>query len=286
MTLRTLRDAESLRDRLAPGIRLAVVGAGLVGTEVTAAATALGCVVTLLDPATRPFERFVGPDIAEMLHGLHRRHGVRVIEDTVSAVENGPGGARLRLSGSAEVVDCDVVVVGVGIEHDDRLAVGAGLARERGVLVDAAQRTSHPYVFAVGDVARTTGPHGPLPPSEHWDAARNEGRSAAAAMLGHTPPEPRSPWFWSDRYGVHLEVVGAFLDGDVTVVRGRFGSDSFTSLAVRAGRCVGAVAINRSAEMIAVRRIVEGGVPVDIDQLSDETVDLRALARAVRGVPG
>jgi NADPH-dependent 2,4-dienoyl-CoA reductase/sulfur reductase-like enzyme len=277
--LRTLPDGLALRDRIRPGIRLGVVGAGLVGAEVTASATALGAEVTLIDPFARPLERAVGPDIAEALHARHRRHGVRLVEDAVAAVEDRGEGVRLRLGHRADPVDCDLVVVGVGIERDLSLATGAGLATDGGILVDAGQRTSHPQVFAAGDVARTVGPTGPLPPVEHWDAALREGRAAAAAMLGRPAPPARAPWFWSDRYGLHLEVVGELQGAEVTVVRGALDSDAFTVLAVRAGRCVGAASVNRAAEIRAVRRLIERGVPVDLDRLRDESVDLRGLAR-------
>jgi NADPH-dependent 2,4-dienoyl-CoA reductase/sulfur reductase-like enzyme len=268
-TLRTLAEAELLRDRLVAGTRVGIVGAGLIGAEVAASAVALGCDVTLLDPVSRPLERVVGAEIADALHAQHRRNGVRLVEGVVTAVDPRGDGVRLSLVDSA--VDCDLVVVGVGIEHDLSLATGAGLDTDRGVLVDHEQRTSHPRVFAAGDAARLRGG----PPTEHWDGALREGRAAAAALLGRPAPEPTAPWFWSDRYGTHLEVIGEF--AGATAVRGALGSDSFTAFAVREGLLVGAVAVNRPADMRAVRRLVDRRVPVDVEALGDESVDLRAL---------
>ncbi|GAA3436573.1 hypothetical protein GCM10018954_061820 [Kutzneria kofuensis] len=214
---------------------------------------------TLIDPAPLPLERVVGTEIADLLHSQHRINGVRVLVGAVASVEDLGGPVRLHLAGSDEFVDCDVVV-GVGIVSDDSLAATAGLAVDRGVLVDAAQRTSHPRIFAAGDAARPTGPDGPLPNVEHWESALHEGKAAAAAIIGAPAPTRPVSRFWSDRYGWHLEVVGEFR-GEV-VLRGELGGESFAAFALVDGRCVGAVAVNRPVEMKAARRLIERGLPV------------------------
>ncbi|MFD1151464.1 FAD-dependent oxidoreductase, partial [Saccharothrix hoggarensis] len=251
--------------------RVGIVGADLIGAEVAASAVSLGCEVTILDPAAPPLAPVVGPEIAAVLHAQHERHGVRVLANGVRAVED--QGDRVRLHHDGGVVTCDVVVVGIGIELDLSLAVDAGLATDGGVLVDDAQRTSNPHVFAAGDVARRTGQRR----TEHWDAARREGRAAGRGLLGLPAPEPGAPWFWSDRYATRLECVGEFTGADETVVRGDLHGD-FTAIALRGGRLAGAVAVNRAADITALRRIV--GQPLDADRLRDGSADLRALARA------
>jgi NADPH-dependent 2,4-dienoyl-CoA reductase/sulfur reductase-like enzyme len=279
--LRTVADAEALRARLLPGVRVGVVGGGLIGAEVAATAVGLGCAVTLVETSGRPLERVLGRWLADHMHRAHGRHGVRVVRAAVSEVGPDGEGVRLHLT-NGQAVACDVVVVGVGIEPSLELATGAGLAVDGGVLVDAGHRSSHPRLFAAGDVARRQGPDGPLPRVEHWDGAVAGGRAAAAGMLGLAPPPPRAPWFWSDRYGVRLEVVGELTGPGRTVLRGDPGSGSFLLLAVRDGRCVGAAAVDRPGEMTAVRRLVDAGVQVGANTLADEAVDLRALARAAR----
>jgi 3-phenylpropionate/trans-cinnamate dioxygenase ferredoxin reductase subunit len=278
-TLRTLRDSMFLRDRLAPGARVGVVGAGLIGAEVVASAVARGCAVTLVDPSALPLAGVVGPAVADILHDQHRRHGVRLIRAAVSAVHGNGDGARLLLDSGA-TVDCDVVVVGIGIEHDLGLASTAGLATDRGVLVDDHQRTSNPHVFALGDVARVAGPDGSRPRTGHWDAALRGSAVTASAVLGVPAPPRRAPWFWSDRYDTHVEVVGEFAataGGVATVVRGTLADLSFVAFAVRDGRCVGAVSANRAREMAAVRRLVDRQELVDVTRLGDDSVDLREM---------
>ncbi|MEJ2852709.1 MULTISPECIES: NAD(P)/FAD-dependent oxidoreductase [unclassified Saccharothrix] len=274
LTLRTARDAVRLRERLVPGTRVAVVGAGLIGAEVTASAVALGCEVTLLDPVTPPLVGVVGPEIARVLHAQHEQHGVDLRRGSVGRVESTGSGVRLHIGDG--VVDCDVVVVGIGIELNLDLAHSAGLAVDGGVLVDNAGRTSNPAVFAAGDVARRVG----APREEHWDAALREGEAAAAGVLGQPAPAAKAPWFWSDRYDTHLEGVGSFTTADRTVVRGELTAD-FTAIALRGGGLVGAVAVNRPQEIKALRRLLDRNVPVDAAMLADESVDLRRLARGV-----
>jgi NADPH-dependent 2,4-dienoyl-CoA reductase/sulfur reductase-like enzyme len=283
-TLRTLADAEQLRDRLAGGCRLGVIGAGLIGAEVTASAVAHGCEVTLIDPGERPIERVVGARVAAALQAQHRDNGVRLVRGTVTTVTPCPGGGvRLELRGAtgdpAGAVECDVAVVGTGIEPELSLAAKAGLAVSGGVLVDFAQRTSCPWVFAVGDIARRVGPAGPQRRLEHWDSAQQQGGAAAAGVLGLPLPAERAPWFWSERYGTNLEVVGRFTDAEAVAWRGQPGAGPFSAVGVRAGRCIGAVAVDRPADIGAARRLIDRDRPVEIDVLADESVPLRALLR-------
>jgi NADPH-dependent 2,4-dienoyl-CoA reductase/sulfur reductase-like enzyme len=278
-TLRTLTDARTLKERLVSGARVGVVGAGLIGAEVTAAAVELGCAVTLIDPAPRPLEHVLGPEIAEAAHAQHHTNGVRVITGAIAAIHDNGDGLRLRLAGSEDNVSCDLIVVGIGFGPDLALATAAGLPIDRGVLVDRVQRTKHARVFAVGDVARAMVSDSAQPSPGHWDAAREHGRIAAAAIVGRSAPTRRAPWFWSERYGTRLEVAGNFLGGDATVIRGSVAAGDFSAFAVRGGHCVGAVTLNRPRDMAAARRLIDRRTTVALGRLVDESADLRTLAR-------
>jgi 3-phenylpropionate/trans-cinnamate dioxygenase ferredoxin reductase component len=276
--LRTVEDALALRARLGPGARLAVLGAGLIGAEVAAAASALGCAVALVDPDPLPLARAVGPRIADLLREQHRAHGVRVLTDTVARIEDRGRAAALVLAGGA-VLECDAVLAGIGAEPETGPAAEAGLALDGGVLVDAAQRTTHPRVFAVGDAARRREGGGPGA-SGHWDAAVTQARTAVAALLGLPAPPDPVPWFWSDRYGTRLEVAGVFAGAEATVLRGSPGVGPFCALALRGGLCVGAVSLDRPRDMAAARRLIERRVPLDAAAAADESVGLRSLLRS------
>lgn len=274
LVLRTLEDARRLRERLTAGARLAVVGGGLIGAEVAAAASTLGCEVTVVEPARLPLEHIVGTRIAAALHDRHRANGVRVIGATVEQVVTDGGGVALGLDDGTQV-RADVAVVGIGIDPHIALAAAAGLRTGSGVVVDARQRTSQAQVFAVGDVARAV--DAPAAATGHWHAARSHAASAAAEILGEPAPPPRAPYFWSTRYGDHLEVAGTPGEGEFTVARGDLDDGSVITFAVRDGVCVGAVAVNRSKDMAAARRLVERSARLDPAALADACVDLRTL---------
>jgi 3-phenylpropionate/trans-cinnamate dioxygenase ferredoxin reductase subunit len=274
--LRTVGDAEALRARMGPGARLTVVGAGLIGAEVAAAGVALGCAVTLIDPEPLPLIGVVGKRIAAFLREQHETHGVSVLASALAGIE-GRGPAAAAVLADGRVVEGDAVVLGLGAVPETALAQEAGLAVDRGVLVDAAQRSSCPRIFAVGDLARPVGEAGAA--TGHWAAAVAQARAAARALLGK-PSAPRpAPWFWSDRYGTRLEVAGEFTGADSTVLRGTLEEGDFCALALRGGRCVGAVTVGRSQEMAAARRLIERRVPVAPHVVADGSVGLRSLLR-------
>ncbi|NHC44991.1 NAD(P)/FAD-dependent oxidoreductase [Motilibacter aurantiacus] len=283
--LRTRDDAEELRAALAPGARLLVVGGGLIGAEVASSAMSLGCEVTVADPDPLPLAGAVGAVVAAHLHAQHPAAGVRVLEAGVTALERRGAAVHARLSANpvAEEVEADVVLAGIGIVPDDGLASAAGADVGAGVLVGPDMRSSIPEILAVGDVARPRGSRGPLARREHWEAAVRTGEAAAAALLGTPAPAPVQPWFWTDRYGVHVEVAGLVPPEAAPVLRGDPASGSFAVFFLEAGRLAAAVSVDRGPEARASRRLVDAAAAVEPATLADESVDLRKLARATRG---
>ncbi|GAA3482613.1 NAD(P)/FAD-dependent oxidoreductase [Streptomyces yanii] len=277
-TLRTWSEAELLRTRLTPGARIAVIGAGLIGAETAAVANGLGCRVTLIDPVPVPLTAVVGPDIAGALHDRHRAEGIEVVTGGVERIDRAPGADEVTVTvgGHASPISADTVVVGIGIRPDTSLAEAAGLTVDNGIVVDATQRTSHPRVYAVGDVARRA--DHPVR-HEHWDAAQHGGRAAAAGLLGADAPAEPASWFWSDRYGSRLEAVGSMADAEETVRRGEMRSGAFTVFGLNAGRVVAAAAIDRPKDIKAAQRLIARAVAVAPQRLTDESAELRALLR-------
>lgn len=281
--LRTRDECEALKQGLRPGAHLLVVGAGLIGAEITATAVGLGCHVTLVDPVPLPLAAVVGEHVATFLQRQHSTHGVRLVQGAAVAVESTPDALLVSLAGPlmpAEIVAADVMVVGIGSIPNVALASSGRLAVHDGILVDDFQRTSNPHVLAAGDVARRTDAGLPGRREEHWDAARRQGESAAAAILDVPPARPSAPWFWSDRYGVRLEVIGRLPREAVTVTRGDVDDGSASLVHLDEGRAVGAVCLGRPLEARALRRIVDRGFSLDVRELADQSLDLRQLARA------
>ncbi|MEX0427616.1 NAD(P)/FAD-dependent oxidoreductase [Nocardioides sp. DS6] len=280
--LREAEDADALRQLLVPGARLLVVGAGLIGAEAASTARELGCEVVLVDPLDPPIAAAVGRDVAAWLQSLHPAHGVETLVTTLESLQETPTGVAAQLTGEADSREFDIVLLGVGMRPDTELAHAAGLVTDRGVIVDERQVTSHPDVLAVGDCARLRDHRR----TEHWEAAQHDGQRAAATILGLDPPAPTTPWFWTDRYHLHVEGVGEMRDPDATtrvVVRGTVGEPPFSVFTLRregeGHRVVGAVAVDDSNAVRAARRMIDRGIAVDPQHLADPGTDLRKLLR-------
>ncbi|WP_433622233.1 NAD(P)/FAD-dependent oxidoreductase [Nocardia sp. CA-120079] len=276
--LRSTTDAERLRDALQPGARVLVVGAGLIGAEVASTAVDLGCAVTLVDPVSPPLSGTLGAEIATWLHSRHTERGVTTLRASVKALRDTVSGIRADL-GSTDTHTFDAVVLGVGMVPATELAEAAGLEVDRGIVVDSTQTTSNPAVLAVGDPTRTRLDGVLLPRAEHWEAAQHDGQRAAATILGTPPPPTTASWFWTDRHGVHVEVVGDMAAAQHTVLRGTVGDLPFAAFGLTGTRVVGAVGANDAAAIRAARRLIDRNIEVRADQLADTGTDLRRLLR-------
>ena len=220
--LRTFDDCDALRERLGAGSgRVAVVGAGWIGSEFAASARGAGLDVTVIDPLALPNERIFGAEVGAFYRDVHLSHGVEmVLEDGVDRLE-GDGSVSAVRTASGRRVECDFAVIGVGVIPRVGLAEAAGLTVENGVQVDAALKTSAANVFAAGDVANAWHPfYDRHIRVEHWANALNQGPAAARSMLGEAVSYDRIPYFFSDQYDVGMEYSGYATDWDEVVFRG------------------------------------------------------------------
>jgi 3-phenylpropionate/trans-cinnamate dioxygenase ferredoxin reductase subunit len=259
-SLRTLADARRLRDLLARGSHLAIVGAGFIGQEVAATARSMGAEVTLIEAAPTPLGAMLGDELGEWFAALHRDEGVRVLTGcTVGEARFRPGECRLALS-NGNLVVADHVLVGVGIAPAVRWLRGSGLRIEGGVAVDLAGRTSHPAVFAAGDAAARLDPlTGRYVAGSHWEAAARQGAATARAMLGLAPTGDPLGSFWSDQYGIRIQYLGEARAADKVELDGAASSRSFIAKYSKDGAAVAALLVNRPRELPAMRRLIEKG---------------------------
>ncbi|HXD28263.1 MAG TPA: FAD-dependent oxidoreductase [Arthrobacter sp.] len=279
LELRTRADADRLRASLRPGLRLAVIGAGLIGAEAASAARDLGADVVLIDPVDPPLVPAVGPDLARRLHDMHAERGLEAVTGIPTAITRDADGHTVTLE-DGRILRADAVLVGVGITANTALAEAAGLETDGGIIVDDRQRTSHRRVYAVGDAARVRGTDGVLRRrAEHWESAMNSGHAAAAAIAGAEPPARGASWFWSDRHGVHVEGVGSMTEPGTTVIREADGAPAIAFRLDAAGYLVGCAAIDGGLAVRAARRIIDRRIRVDPAALADPTVNLKKLAR-------
>ena len=277
--LRAVGDSDALRERLTSGRRVAVVGAGWIGSEVAATARQRGAEVTLIDPLALPNERIFGTEIGEFYRDVHAQHGVSLaLGEGVDAFEGDGAVAAVRVSGGRRI-ECDLAVVGVGVAPRDRLAVDAGLTVDNGVVVDEHLRSSVPDIFAAGDVANFRHPFFDARMRiEHWSNALNGGPAAARSMLGDAATYDRIPYFFSDQYDVGMEYSGYAPRWDQVVFRGERGSGEFIAFWLADGRVVAGMNVNVWDVNPHVQAIIRSRRQVDIAALTDPDTPLESLA--------
>jgi NADPH-dependent 2,4-dienoyl-CoA reductase/sulfur reductase-like enzyme len=276
--LRDLDDAKAIETRLRAGRRLVVIGAGLIGLEVAAAAARRGMTVTVLEYAERPLARIEPGEIGQFFATLHRDQGVELRTGiAVEALEPGPGGVSVVAS-TGEHYAADTVVVGIGSTPNTELAGQAGLEVEDGILVDAWGRTSDPSIYAAGDATRHFNPllgrHIRL---ETWHNAQSQPVAVARAMLGDPQPYAEVPWFWTDQFGFNVQMAGVTAEGDLAVTRGEPFTAGFIRFWLRNGMPVGAVAVNNGRDMRVARQLIAARCTVDAAALADPSCNMRTL---------
>ena len=278
----------ALRDAVRSGGHLVVVGGGVIGLEVAAAARGHGTDVTVLEVADRLMGRVLPPEVADVLATEHAAQGVHLELGVRPAALVGDDRVRGVALTDGRTLPADAAVIAIGVRPRTRLAADAGLAVDDGIVVDRSLRTTDPDVLAAGDVVRIRDAGGFLRPrSEAWTPALSMGQHAARVLLGDEAPYDEVPWMWSDQYDLKLQAAGAGLDGLTAVVRGRFADpDGLAVFGVDdAGIVRGVAGVSRGARIGRTVRagqlLIQHAVAVPADQLADPTVELR---RQIRGV--
>jgi 3-phenylpropionate/trans-cinnamate dioxygenase ferredoxin reductase component len=277
--LRSVQDSDALRARLDRGGSVVVVGAGWIGAEVAASARQRGLEVTVVEPAAVPLERVLGREVGAVYRDAHADHGVNMLLDTgVERFEGADEVERVRTSDGREL-ECDFVVVGVGVTPRTDLAAHAGLAVDNGVLVDERLESSAPGVYAAGDLANAHHPfYGERIRVEHWANALNQGPAAARSMLGQTGAYDRLPYFFSDQYDVGMEYSGFAREWDRVVFRGDTKAREFIAFWLAGDRVVAGMNVNVWDVADPIRRLIRERVAVDDGRLADTDIPLEELA--------
>ena len=280
-TVRHKGDVDRLRDELeAGGSRVVVIGGGYIGLEAAAVLRKLGCEVVLLEAQERVLGRVAGADIAHFYEEEHRRQGVDLRTGvSVEALEgDGDRVTAVRLAGG-ETVDCDSLVVGIGIVPAVGPLIAAGAAGANGVDVDEMCRTSLPDVYAIGDCAAHANiyAHGAVIRLESVQNAHDMAATVAHAICGDPQPYRALPWFWSNQYDLRLQTVGLSAGHDTTVLRGDPAERSFSVVYLREGKVIALDCVNRTKDYAHGRRLVENRAEIDPERLLDAERPLKEI---------
>jgi 3-phenylpropionate/trans-cinnamate dioxygenase ferredoxin reductase subunit len=283
--LRTVAECDAIRHAARPGARAVVVGMGFIGAEVAASLRQMGLDVTVVLPGKAPLAKVLGPEVASALAAIHREHGVKLVTDEHVIGIEGNGRAERVLTKAGARLDCDLVVVGIGIAPDVDALAGSAIAVENGILVDAQCRTNVPGVFAAGDVANIEHPVFGRLRVEHYNNAERQGRAVARAVLGNSQPYDYIYSFWSDQYEHDVEYVGFARTWEKIVLRGTIESRKFLVFYLTQGVIQAVFGLNRGgdpeveadSDLRACQELIRARVRVADAALADERVDLRSL---------
>lgn len=275
--LRTLDDCLALRNDLEAEPRVVIIGSGFIGSEVAAACRRRGLDVTVVEAAAQPLLGALGEEMGSICGDLQRAHGVDLRCDTTVASLEADGDRVHHVTlGDGTTIPADVVVVGVGVVPVTDWLEGSGVHVDNGVVCDASGAASVPGIVAAGDVARWFHPHaGAYVRLEHWNSAIEQAAVAAGRLL-HGPARSTAhagvPSFWSDQFGVHIDLLGFVRpDDEVRMVHGSPADGSFMAVYLRDEVVVGALAFDHTV-------LAQRCIPVIAKRGSFE--DARALVDA------
>ncbi|ODN70267.1 NAD(P)/FAD-dependent oxidoreductase [Methylobrevis pamukkalensis] len=282
LTLYTLGDAARLKTEVEAATAIVVVGAGFIGLELTAAAVAAGKSVTVIELGARPLGRAVSSEISTFYHGAHDRSGARLLFGAgVAALEGTDGRVEAVVLADGTRVPADLVLVGIGVLAEDRLAHAAGLPCDNGIMVDEFLLTADPAISAIGDCAAFPSPHvGTRLRLESVQNAVDQARCVARRLAGHPEPYVALPWFWSDQGPHKLQIAGLSHGCDRWTMRGDPAEGAFTVFGFRGDSLAVVETVNRPADHMVARKLISAGIRLTPEEAADPAVDLKALLKA------
>jgi len=283
LPLRTLADADVLRERLDQAREVVVVGAGFIGLEFASVAIARGSAVHIIEVTRHPMGRVVSATISDFFTDAHRRWGAKVSLGTgVTRILGAGGGVSGVETTDGRHLPADLVLICIGVIPNSELARETALAVDNGIVVDEYLATEDRRILAIGDCANFPTPFAVgRVRLESVQNAVDQGRCVAAHIAGKPAPYDKVPWFWSDQGDLKLQIAGITVGHDEVVLRGDPESGHFSVFCYRAGRLIGVESVNQTADHVVARRLLAGDPKLTPEQAADESYDLRAHARSL-----
>jgi len=276
--LRSIEDANRLKEYFKFGKKLVIVGAGYVGLEVAATAVKKGINVTLIEMENRIMSRTVDPVISKYFDSLHRQNGVEIFLEAALEKFEGEDAVERVICSNGQIIEADGVLIGVGILPNQELAESAGLNCNNGILVDEFGKTEDTSIFACGDC--TNHPNAYLNKNLRLESVHNaleQAKTVAMSLLGKQEKYNQVPWFWSDQYDKKLQIVGFSDDHDELVIRGSIEEDNFMLFFLKEGKLIAVNAVNNPKEFLICKKLVANKQKISSDAISNQSVDLKEL---------
>ena len=247
--LRTLNDSKSIRNAAEKVKHAVVIGGGFIGMEVAAVLAQKGIEVALVLNDDRVFKRLFSPEMSSFFESYYAARGVRLFKSMFVTELRGDRAVSSAVLKDGQTVQCDLVVAGIGVQPAIEVARNSGLEVGDGILVNEYLQTSHPDVFAAGDVANYQDVlFGKRRCVEHWDNAVSQGQYCARLLMGDRTPFRHVPYFFSDVFDLSYEYWGDSSGADQVIHRGDVSSNSFSVWWLHQQRVVAAFTMNRPDE--------------------------------------
>jgi apoptosis-inducing factor 3 len=265
--LRTFEDAAAIGDAIRKAKSVAIIGGGFIGMELSSVAAELGLAVTILEREAELMARVMPAPLGRAFRRLAERHGVTVrVSTSVAAIEQVDG--RLLAKTSRGPFAADIALVGVGLEVDTALAAAAGCDVQDGIVVDAEGRTSVPGIWAAGDCALHHAPlNGRRARLESWHNAEQQGAAAGRSMAGAPADADAAsrPWFWTDQFGLNVQILGVAAPGDAVARTGKDGAAGavYRTFDPASGRLTSVVAFSARQAIRAARTELDSDARFD-----------------------
>ncbi len=277
-TLRSIADIDKMSPQFQAGRKLLIIGGGYIGLEAAAVSRQLGLEVTLLEMAERILQRVAAAETSNYFRNLHTGHGVDIRESVrMTRLLGEDGAVRAAELESGEIIDADLVLVGIGSSPNTELAQAAGLDCDNGIRVNEICQTSDPSIYAAGDCTSFIR-NGQQIRLESVQNAADQGDLVARVLAGETVTYTALPWFWSDQYDCKLQIVGLNKGHDQTVIRPGANASSQSVWYYRDADLLAIDAMNEPRSYAFGRKIIEAGKHPTAVQVADPTTDLKALA--------
>lgn len=284
--LRTLEDAQGLRQCLRTPGSLAVIGGGFLGLEAALSARQSGMQVTVVESAPGLLGRFLPPELSDWIAHMLTGQGITLhLGRQLDAAHAGPDSVQLQLQDGTRM-ETDSALVAIGLLPEVALARAAGLhldPNDGGIAVAEDGRSSHPDVFAAGDCATQFRPYlGRMARLESWQNANEQAKAVAAGLLDQKAPVQAYPWFWTDLGEHNLQMLGLKAP-DLHYVQRRHaaGPQRGVWLGLKDGVPVHGVALNAGADLRALRPLFERAIGIDPLEFTDPATDLRAWTKSL-----